>query len=1215
MTSLKDIINFNTNSSHSSAVVLDTGLFDENLITSFSPTHSSVQVLKSLSKAVLPAAPADLRAMNWYGSYGSGKSHLATLIGQLLRDGASTPVFIEFLNKLQNFEEKKLPELISKSFLAPSDPDAKPYLLVPLYGSQTPSIASKLMEGLFKALELITKSDPKIDIKNILPTTEYDIAIKRYREIIEKDPTYEDKMLSDWDIDAHYYDTDELFTGLERHEPSALDLFSLWHEKVCYGALFQPQNDGGKGFVEAYEDAAKNLQKHGFGGIAIIWDEFGNALEDLLRTPQRRPIDEIIELQRFVETVCQPSLGHVLFIGLTHVSMAEYGARSNAGQDIQDRLGTIEGRFTPIKIELKASEVEGYHLLGAQTIWSEKGNELYHKSTPRLDELSSTLSELHIFTSMRDELHFIIKSCYPLHPIASAALFAISTRYAQATRTAFTFIRDLDLKVWNSPISDSGLFQSEFIRLPALIEYYSDSLGKKAKKDLRKYQKAIAEIGTENKSKKDILSVLFLSTLLDDNFRSTDNFLSISLYDRLSEDSIDLYEDLTWLKDAGLIWKNDMTKIWTLAGEAGVDPESLIADMLTNIPSINPKEMLLNNKLLQEDLLPIIGTHELEPSKSGIIRSFSVHIVTTPLDFNSIVFENSSISANVLFVFTKDKTEAQNLRDEIRRTPNKTAIPNYYWISDLEHDDLIEKFRFYLATNKLIAENTYGEGLKRQIEAKFESNRQNIMRQLDERFGRKGLKTGNTTILLSGNENAIACKSWEDFKNILFEHVNDLYPKEIAIRNPSLNIFADESYNGRKNMNKIVERILDFETNPAYQNDLLGNSEGKQESAIIDGLLGKYSNDLFIERADKFDIKTIDETNGNVSDILKLISTELLRRRDNPFEIKKLREKLMKPPYGLPPSVHSIFTAIAVRKEMHRLEWVGVKQRDFAKQLGKAYMKGTTLRLRVQDLTSKQQKILKILASVLDLTLDSTFNEVEKSKKIISSLRTKIVNLPDFIKNSPKLSPKGKLLIDVVLSIGNTTHDIANDLISMTSFNEEWQIDHEILDYKKTINDLNELFDHFELLSNERLFVLKDTIKNKIIKDETKQDEIIAILKKDGSEKSNRMAELFTNKDSFDEDTLKSVTDLFIEKPYEECTDIELGQLTGDLKIYINDIEKAHKQKVGYKIFKPSNYNNLIEEEQIDFLVDNLKNILTDYDTDHDKKIISSAVLKLSKDL
>lgn len=147
MTTISNVIKLDKSNTQGAAVLLEDGLYDKNLVANFSPTHSSIVVLEKLSQAVLPGASKDQRAMNWYGSYGSGKSHLGTLIGQLLRDGAHTSSFDEFLRKLENFGEAHLVNTLKKSFLSPSDPDSKPYLIVPLYASQTPSIPAKLMEG------------------------------------------------------------------------------------------------------------------------------------------------------------------------------------------------------------------------------------------------------------------------------------------------------------------------------------------------------------------------------------------------------------------------------------------------------------------------------------------------------------------------------------------------------------------------------------------------------------------------------------------------------------------------------------------------------------------------------------------------------------------------------------------------------------------------------------------------------------------------------------------------------------------------------------------------------------------------------------------------------------------------------------------------------------------------------------------------------------
>jgi antitoxin component HigA of HigAB toxin-antitoxin module len=207
----------------------------------------------------------------------------------------------------------------------------------------------------------------------ILPATEYDVCIKRFEEICRNSPELANTDLSQWNL-HQYLTTAYLLDALKSHDPDSLEIFKHWHKAVCLGSEFNPVNEGGSNFISAYAEAGKNLaEKHSFAGILIVWDEFGGALEDLLRNPNRNASGEILDLQRFVQTVCSPAQGHTIFIGLTHVSFPEYGDRMNCDQALKSRLETIFGRFKSFKIELSAAESEGYHLLGMQKSWNDYG--------------------------------------------------------------------------------------------------------------------------------------------------------------------------------------------------------------------------------------------------------------------------------------------------------------------------------------------------------------------------------------------------------------------------------------------------------------------------------------------------------------------------------------------------------------------------------------------------------------------------------------------------------------------------------------------------------------------------------------------------------------------------------------------------------------------------------------------------------------------------
>lgn len=238
MTILNDLIQITAISSDA-AIVVNRGLSNHHLVDSFAPTKSAVAVLKHLAKAVLPTATQEQRALNIHGFYGSGKSHLAVVIAHLLRDGSGDMAFSHFFERLKNFGEAELATTLKNTFLDAKDVDAKPYLLVSLYGSETTSLGAKLMEGLYDTIE----RHPNLTPSEILPATEYDVCVKRFENLIANDPTLANAELSTWKL-GNYFTTDEMLEDLKNHQPIALETFKDWHKAVCRGSVFNPLSEG-----------------------------------------------------------------------------------------------------------------------------------------------------------------------------------------------------------------------------------------------------------------------------------------------------------------------------------------------------------------------------------------------------------------------------------------------------------------------------------------------------------------------------------------------------------------------------------------------------------------------------------------------------------------------------------------------------------------------------------------------------------------------------------------------------------------------------------------------------------------------------------------------------------------------------------------------------------------------------------------------------------
>lgn len=1145
MTTLGDIVSPDTTHIRDAAINLDVALARPGYVQSYTPTKAAIDIFQQLTKAASPGASKADRAIICHGPYGSGKSHLGVVIGRLLREGADTEEFKSLLNKLHNLGQDSLAQDLRNTFLDPlTDRDAKPYLLISLNADinltlKTTPLSHQLLEALYRTLN----DNRELRDLKILTKTAFDAAVERYQAIIISSPDHAQADLSQWNLpgDYPYLTTDEMASDLVQHDLTAYKLFLNWHEAVCHGAHFNPVEYGGKNFISAYLEAGKNLVSHQYAGIAILWDEFGSALEILINDPSRSAITEVKELQDFVENVCEPNQGHTLFIGMTHVSLAEYGTRSNTAEDVRNRLKTIEGRFTPKRVELKASELDGYHLIGSQLRLTDIGREYLQGAQAERDKLRSVCQRLPMFTHLGEDLDSIITECYPIHPITVAALFAISTRYAQAARTAFTFIPALErnglfAKNFNHELSS---FSNNVVRLPVLVDYYKDSLQRESESDFHNYQRALAEIlakGDTDPRHSEILSVLMLSNLLGESFQATDEFIAAALYDASTDEPVmtDLNQQLNWLKSTGQIWKNDVTEVWRIGGEVGINVEELIEIKLKDMPAESLASLLNRSEDMRRDLFPQIAVHDLEPSPCGIVRSYQVKFLYAPISKpTELTFLNTNHVALVNLVMVADTETAQDMVHTITSLEGK---PIYFWIplNGIRPDWLVEHLRRYLAIQYLLKEDAHGEGLKRQLESKWEKIRQELQAHISDLFGRQGLEYGKAKIYKSGEPNPLVCSSWHQFRIDLARAVQRDYPDEIHVRNMNLNKVCDEDYLGRKMLTDIIEKVLDFADNPAYQDDLLGEKETSEPAAIIDGIFG--ANDIFIQRASGWDIKRIDETDGALRHVLEKIHGDFFRRSSNPFRVVSLREALMAPPFGLPPVSHALFASVALRQDQKRLVWQGsARNKPFATNLSNAFEKGSTYETRLEDFSKYQEWILYLLGA----SLPAPFTTYEP-KRVIANLQSYLDAVPPAIKGSPKLGGTARLLVGLLSASNKSAHQIADALIENTPAKVEFNRHRVKEDCVLTNLDLVKCFESFSELMHENFHELKRHLENCLINVDRAILESNLAASDDYFDRNLLRAIQST---PIDEGSLNQLAGTAFQRRLEECDDRTIGQL------------------------------------------------------------------------
>lgn len=1010
------------------------------------------------------------------------------------------------------------------------------------------------MEGLYDALQ----REKNLDIKQILSSTEYEVCVKRFEEILANDESFVDADLSQWDVE-NYFTTSELMVALREHEPLALETFLEWHKNVCYGNEFNVAQAGGKNFIEAYLEAGKNLaEKYKYGGIVVLWDEFGNALEELIGNPARNAGQEIISLQQFVETCCSPNEGHTLFFGVSHVSFSEYASRTNASATIKDGLDKISGRFNkPFKVELNAAESDGYHLLGMQKIWSEEGRKLLLGSQPGKVKLIDACQRLPLFHSLSAQLDSLFEDVYPLHPVMAVGLFNFS-KLAQANRTALTFFRENAGDILNTELTDGVLWQTELIRFPRLLHYYEESLKKESGSDWRRYEQALASVSGdvhEVTVRKDILSTLLLAQLLGETFKASEDFLACALYDALPNTtaSNELNDHLAWLKAAGVIWKNTANHFWSLAGEGGVDIDALIEKNTKAFSGRSYQHLFESYPVMQQDLLPTLGLHDLEPSACGIIRSFSVELLTAPFAPESIKLKDALISARVFLVLAQTKEEVLTVKARIQEMASQNI---YFWmpVQGIEVQTYTENgvsyhlndllCRYLAIADQLKQGSALSEDLRRQLEAKGESNRNAIRLMLQVLYGRTGLESAQCKVFKSGAVESIDCLSWHGFKGYLEQEVNQLYSDELPIRAMNMNVLRDEKYSGSSKLVKIVERILEFDENPTYQTDLLGETKETSElSALIDGILG--ANSLFVQQASGLGIKSADDTEEELNEVLKLLHDTLLRKRENPYAVSELRNKLIAPPYGLPACTLPLFAAVAIRQEVKRLRWGSQKKdAEFAKTLVDAFTKGSKLTVQLFEFSKKQSAILFLVGQSLKVDNSDELPIEEFAPLCASALNDFVKNKDDAVKRSNELGLKTQRLVKFIEERGNTPQDLADFLIEALDVKQDLPT----VNVPKIMGAIREVFDDFSRVENVKLHEIK-VCWTEVFPDNSQEcAAIISRLHSINSRQAIQLIGLLEEAEVADDVSPKAVIHQLLAKKFSECSDSDIGRCTGVLE-------------------------------------------------------------------
>ncbi|MBU4261962.1 MAG: hypothetical protein KKC76_08830 [Proteobacteria bacterium] len=959
-------------------------------VAGYIPTEVAREIILDFAKKLHPTTP-DSRSRIVMGTYGTGKSHLALVLLNFFMRPAAT-------QELQLVMEKLDPD--TRAVLKQYRQEVPaPYLIVSLYGNEG-NIADSLMMGLRRALTAG-------NLDSLLPPTAFDAAIKRIDDLEEN---YKDSfVILKQKVEERGHTVGELKTRLAEYQKKFFDLFREIYPSATSGAQFDflTMLDP----VSLYESIVKELRdRHGYSGIAVFWDEFGNKMEEVVKDPTGK---EGLDLQAFAESCNASAMNQIHLYLFCHRSLKEYHdisriALASSHQKLEEDLRKIEGRFK--QYILKSTDIETFQLIDGVIIADEQSPgwaDLITTFGHYLDSLVQETARLNYFVGFtREELKStVVHGTYPLHPMAVYSLPAISEKVAQNNRTLFTclcedepgsFKRFLDKASLDLTTTCPPMFTVD-----QLWEYFAHDIRQQERtasifrdfEHLKTRLKINDEIGLRI-----LKTVSVFRVTTPTRFKATEDILIYSL--NISHEQRDFFRaELARLSDL----QSENHILMRLQSDGSYRP----AVNGATIPILDKIR-----KLIEET------PEKLGQKSTPYLKSLWVNLPGTEPREATDYGDEFGVSRSLIV----EPVSMYQLRESLDNLTKN--------IGKERHDDgiilaVLCESSSEIEEAKTIARTTLADKQYQQIVLAIPKEPLQLTRLLLEHQALTYLKKNEASLYGEGGELYEEWRIWSDDKHAqLLQLISELLtPEKQNLDYFWQGKFCNIQHNRElKKLATVVMREVfpycpqigdpklaqdDFAGNWGYRNNcrdvvlkLTANNAAEtlwKETAAapqhVINLLLKTNGILRKNQTGDIEISQPDEnTHLGANKVWFVISDFLKNARQRPVEMKNLVTRLRRPPYGLKCRVMPIFFATAAHHELamgnisfefqrtpKQVEKITTIESD---TLEKVFTAPERYKLAYVDVSSNQIAVIAGLAKVYNVTLLPADPALERVKKV-----------------------------------------------------------------------------------------------------------------------------------------------------------------------------------------------------------------------------------------
>lgn len=936
-------------------------LENETRLSGFIPNVTTTEILKEYLYGIIQDKTG-VHSRILYGSYGTGKSHLLTvlcaILGHINTDGEAFNLFIESI--------KKYDEDFGK-FIVGFAGDNKPYLVVPVYSDFT-DFDKCISYSLKKELE---KKGLEICFKNT------------FYEALDLISKWEDGEESNTRLvevcKKLKVNIKEFKNELKTFVPSSEKTFNSIFKEMTYGATFV----GETGSLVDNLNQANEVIANDYQGIVFVFDEFGRYIEDNGETIKVKTIQDFAEY-------CDHSDYENHLILVSHKQLSLYTDKMK--KELSDEWKKIEGRFKATSINVKYDQCLSLipHIIPKTKKW-----DAFKKKYER--NLNALYEEAWDFKGflLPPEGGNPFEGGFPLHPITLYALDRLSKKVAQNERTFFTYLASDEENSLFTQIEKLTDDKFHFVGLDLIYDYFEENIMSYRANDIyvmyKKLQYALNKLGDENA---DSVEVKILKTIAVINIISDSAVLAsnrTTLCHVIDEDDTSVSSAIDTLEKKKIIKYMRQYRYYDFLDSSIYDLDSMIEE---KIGSINDEMVvnILNDEFtdfaiyphrynamyhMNRIMIPVFA-YRNELSKRTFVRSMPDYydgIVAFVLDADFSLKEYSEVELPDRMLMLVNSNPKQIINEVKRYIATKLL---YSQREELKKDDpTVEKeLQLYLEEEQAILGELVSNWRK--------------------------IKGTDITVVFDGHEEKINSES--ELTECASQIMVKAYDKTIIVNNDLIN---KNKISGaiRLSRSKLLDNMLNG------IDVMTGCTPLSPEHNIVRALLvnnGMYDDGIPAKLNHIHD----DEISGDA--VQKVIQKFIKQAKKAPVSINELYEKLKQPPYGLRDGYMPLLLAYELsRYDNISLSFHGADRDYGTEEFLKAFESPEDYSLFICNWNDEQEKYISNLEEIYGQFLYK--KSKNRLKELLGAMNTHFASLSKSALTTDKyVSPKAKQYRDIL---------------------------------------------------------------------------------------------------------------------------------------------------------------------------------------------------------